>query len=998
MSNVQTATKAGLPQEEGPLALLISPTGFWNLHSLRLRRVHAEGEEYAGGDFIDSADSTADPAIGQLATHCMATQSDTLYKKAGKTYSTKKLFFEKANKTTRQYVTSIVEQHMMKAMTLAAQQGVHIFFAPKPGEWLRQTDELFFTSKPMAMHTAFVKTDNGLDYRLTLGNGIVPFEHHIRILCNNPSLFTIDNQLRTLEAGLGGKLLTPFIKKEVYHIPANMQSAYFRQFILKIVGKIDISAEGFEVDNRHPQGTAQLNLMPDISGNYTLQLSFKYDNTVFQAEEKREKNATLLDTGDSVTFACVWRDMAWERQIAHLLDVELHRPHSAPLQQIMAWLTANGPILSQHHIAIEQHTTHHYVIGEVRQTHDDHWAGDWFQLHVTLHFPDGTVMPLLQLRDAIVNGDNEVRLPSGNWFVIPDEWFAQYSAIMLFGRKKGNGILAFHRSQRVILPGAASVNAINSTDASASLTLDTTLPQGLKTSLRPYQRTGYQWMVDAFNQNVGCLLGDDMGLGKTVQAIAVILKYCESTTNRQQANHLLTQTDSTDALKDKTNGKKQEAIRQPSLFAEEEMTGQEYASVNTAETQQPCNNENIANALSDAVHKPIRQPVLVAAPSSVVFNWHDELQRFAPTLKVVVYTGTTRERTEKYPLLPFADVVLTSYPMLRNDIDKIARLHFSIAVYDEAHAFRNNTSLLYQAVTRLSADHNIALTGTPMANALNELWALMSVLNPCLLGDYDTFQRNFIHPIHANLNDAHTVILRRLVAPYFLRRLRSEVLDCLPERQDETVWCDMSEEQSSLYQEEQSRMRNLLLDPEQAKNRIMVLAAITRLRQLACCPALTGKNAASGKMEEVFSRLEQLHGTEHKVLLFSEFTRFLDVIAHEMDRRGWTYDMLTGQTKDRETVVKHFQQTPSCQFFLVSLKAGGEGLNLTQADYVFLLDPWWNQAAEEQAIARAHRSGQRHAVMVYRFISTGTLEEQILKVQDKKKDLVEAILQQEKQA
>lgn len=399
-----------------------------------------------------------------------------------------------------------------------------------------------------------------------------------------------------------------------------------------------------------------------------------------------------------------------------------------------------------------------------------------------------------------------------------------------------------------------------------------------------------------------------------------------------------------------------------------------------------------ASAQPDLRQKAGHRPVLVAAPSSVVFNWHDELRRFAPTLRVVEYTGNARERAAKQSLLAGADVVLTSYPMLRNDIGVLSRLSFAIAVYDEAHAFRNNTSMLYQAVLKIHADFPIALTGTPMVNALDELWTLMSVLNPALLGDYETFQDHFIHPINVNLQDEHTAILRKLVAPYFLRRLRGDVLDSLPERQDEQVWCDMTEAQAALYEEEQSKMRNLLMDAEQANNRIVVLAAITRLRRLACSPWLEQKEGDSGKVQEIFDRLEELRDTDHKVLLFSEFTSFLDVIAKEMENRGWTYDLLTGQSRDRETIVKHFQQTPSCQFFLVSLKAGGEGLNLTEADYVFLLDPWWNHAAEEQAIARAHRSGQRRSVMVYRFITRGSLEEQILKVQDRKDDLVKAII------
>ena len=993
------------------LALLISPLGFWNLYTLRLRHVHAEGEEFAGGDFIDKVDDIDDKEIRQLVELCLWTQSDNLFSKAGRNFNTKKAFFEKADKTTQRYVISQVDLHITEAVATASRLGVHIFFAPKPGEWLRQQDELHLNAEPLKLHAAFTKTDDGIDYRLTLGDDIIPSAHHTQILCNNPSLFVIDHSLRQLGEGLGGKLLTPFLKKEIYHIPASIQAKYFRQFILKIVKKIDISSDGFDVDNLHPQGKAVLMLQATTNGLYTLDTQFVYDTATFSSGDRREKSVTLHDDGKSVTFVCIWRNREWESSVTELLDNELHRPQTASLQEMTAWLTTHDAVLTQHDIETQQRTIHHYVIGEVERIHNDRWTGDWFQMHVTLIFPDGTQMVLTDFRDAIINGDREVRLPSGNWFVIPDEWYAQYSAAMLFGLMKSRGTLTFHRSQQTVLPTEDLLPPTQKAPAACDKEEKTLPPQGLKATLRPYQLLGYRWMLSHQHGGTGCLLGDDMGLGKTVQTIAVILHYFESSASAPTDDRSREDTTDNGLIKDAGNSEDQadysiirsdQVIRsdrvirsnhiirskptsppvQTSLFSEEEMSGRAAKAMPSASSSQP-----------DLRQQSGHRAVLVAAPSSVVFNWHDEFRRFAPSLRVVEYTGNARERAAKQSQLANADVVLTSYPMLRNDIGVLSRLSFAIAVYDEAHAFRNNTSLLYQAVLKIHADFPIALTGTPMVNALDELWTLMSVLNPALLGDYETFQNNFIHPINVNLQDEHTAILRKLVAPYFLRRLRGDVLDSLPERQDEQVWCDMTEAQAALYEEEQSKMRNLLMDAEQANNRIVVLAAITRLRRLACSPKLEHKEGDSGKVLEVFDRLEELRGTDHKVLLFSEFTSFLDVIAEEMKQRGWSYDMLTGQSRDREAIVKHFQQTPSCQFFLVSLKAGGEGLNLTEADYVFLLDPWWNHAAEEQAIARAHRSGQRRSVMVYRFITRGSLEEQIQKVQDKKDDLVKAIIQ-----
>jgi SNF2 family DNA or RNA helicase len=270
-------------------------------------------------------------------------------------------------------------------------------------------------------------------------------------------------------------------------------------------------------------------------------------------------------------------------------------------------------------------------------------------------------------------------------------------------------------------------------------------------------------------------------------------------------------------------------------------------------------------------------------------------------------------------------------------------------------------------------------------NNLTELWSLMNVLNPCLLGDARSFQQSFAGPIARQMETERRKLLRRLIAPYFLKRTKEEVLCDLPERQDEVVACQMTDEQTQRYVEELSMARNEWLDASVSESgrQIRMLAALMRLRQIA---------NGEGKLRVVFDMLDSLRPTQHKVLLFSEFVTLLQRVGDEMDRRGWTYTMLTGQTREREEVIRRFQQDAGCQFFLISLKAGGVGLNLTAADYVFMLDPWWNRAAEEQAIARAHRIGQQRSVFVYRFVAKDTLEEQILTLQDRKQTLIDSVM------
>ena len=403
------------------------------------------------------------------------------------------------------------------------------------------------------------------------------------------------------------------------------------------------------------------------------------------------------------------------------------------------------------------------------------------------------------------------------------------------------------------------------------------------------------------------------------------------------------------------------------LFSDEEMRG-----------------EPTVCSQKERLHLPYRTS-LVVAPASVVHNWRNELGRFAPSLSVMTYTGDTAKRKDKRTALMRWDVVLTTYRTLLNDIDLLSQNEFGIVVFDESQAFKTATSQIHQAVTRLQALHRMALSGTPVENNLQELWSLMNVLNPNLLGDARSFQDAFVNPIAVQMEDSRKDLLRRLIAPCFLKRTKEEVLSDLPERQDEVVVCAMTDEQTSRYTEELSKARNEWLDPTASSHgrQIHILAALQRLRQIA---------NGEGKMGVVFDYLENLRQTQHKVLIFSEYVTLLEQVGGEMTSRGWNYALLTGQTQNREQVIARFQQSSDCQFFLISLKAGGVGLNLTAADYVFLLDPWWNRAAEEQAIARAHRIGQQRSVFVYRFVSAGTLEEQILTLQDRKQSLIDSVM------
>lgn len=935
-------------------ALIIRPGEVFGFYAIQLREVTREHDVFFKARVVDSPDGLPTAELRRIVACCRWTLPETLYSKGGRTFATPKAFFQNASKSTVKYLAQQVGKHLAEAFALARSIGIGIWKDTLPGDPLEERKRLTFVDEPMPAHLQFTKTDDGIDYRLTLADGLVPMEHKVEVLSDKPPLFIIDREIRTFAEGTNGLVLKPFCGKGIIHIPQAHQSKYFRTFVLRMAYHNDIEAVGFEMKEEHPDPVTHLLLEKSVLGGYVLTPEFAYGDKRFKPDNRREKSIVLHDDGEQVDFVCIYRNREAERLVLQWLDDGLHMPKQGTQKVMAAWLTDHLQELRQRGVVVDQFGTRRYYIGDVSITQSTKALGDWFHIHVDLHFDNGMVVPMSALKDALCQGESEFQLPNGEWFVIPEGWFARYGALVLFGRRSTSGGISIHRNQQAMFPELDGEGR-----RSAPPAMDKTLPEGFRAQLRPYQKEGYEWLLAHMTEGAGCILGDDMGLGKTVQTIALMTKYHEATAHRRTGA---------------------EPGGQLGLFGDGEGAG-------------------------EADGRPPRFPVLVVAPASVVYNWRNELGRFAPALRVLVYAGSPAERKEKDKYIAGSDVVVTTYQTLRIDIDTLDRYHYAMAVFDEAQSFKNSSSLLYAAVRRVSTDFPLALSGTPIENSLEELWAIMNIVNSNLLGDRNTFAKQFLHPITANLLSTKTQLLKQLVAPFFLRRRKEDVLDNLPERQDETILCEMTPLQAERYEVEESSMRNLIFDNTRKLDNVHVLTAIGRLRQMACSPDLVspapgtaGKAGgptgleASGKMQALFEHLEQLRGTTHKALLFSDYARFLDLVAAEMDQREWKYAMLTGSTANREQVIAGFQDDQECQFFLITLKAGGVGLNLTEADYVFLLDPWWNIAAEEQAISRAHRMGQRRAVFVYRMITSGTLEEEIQHVQNHKQSVIDAVL------
>jgi superfamily II DNA or RNA helicase len=393
-----------------------------------------------------------------------------------------------------------------------------------------------------------------------------------------------------------------------------------------------------------------------------------------------------------------------------------------------------------------------------------------------------------------------------------------------------------------------------------------------------------------------------------------------------------------------------------------------------------------------------RPPFLVVAPTSVVANWVLEARKFTPHLQVASVGQTAKKR--KSPVaeaVDGADVVVTSYAVMRLDIDEFAGLEWAGAVFDEAQFMKNNQAKTHRAARRLEAPFRLAITGTPMENSLNDVWSLAAITSPGLFPDAKRFKEDYVRPIESGEDPARMDRLRSRLRPFMLRRTKDLVAADLPEKQEQVLTVELEPAHRRLYdtvlQRERKQVLGLLGEFE--KNRFAIFRSLTLLRMLALDPGIVSEYADSGigssKLGVLMSHLGEISDEGHRALVFSQFTSYLHTVAAELEANGIDYVYLDGSTKDRTKVIEAFREG-SAPVFLISLKAGGFGLTLTEADYVFLLDPWWNPAAENQAVDRTHRIGQTRRVMVYRLVAENTIEEKVLALQTKKAELFTALM------
>lgn len=589
----------------------------------------------------------------------------------------------------------------------------------------------------------------------------------------------------------------------------------------------------------------------------------------------------------------------------------------------------------------------------VKVTASDSASNDWFDLGIEITV-EGTVIPFVDVFTALATGQDRLLLPDHSFLSLDhpafeklrnllaeaealSEWSPENPQISRYQAGLWAELDELANETVEAEQWQSSVRALSGIEPITEVAP----PVGLQAQLRQYQLEGYRWLVFLWVHGLGGILADDMGLGKTIQTLALI----------------------------------------------------EHARSSGGEAGVGTGTQGDAEA-GDA---QTRRPFLVVAPTSVVGNWRLEAEKFTPGLRVAVIDATTKKRKSSLDEeIAGADLVITSYAVLRLDAEAFGALDWAGLILDEAQFVKNSAARVHQVARSISAPFRLAITGTPMENSLNDLWSLTSITSPGLFPSKAKFREEFVKPIESGEAPEKMARLRARIKPFMLRRQKELVAAELPAKQEQVLTVELESRHRKLYdtvlQRERKKLLGLLGDMD--KNRFAIFRSLTLLRMLALDPAIVDESpdeVPSSKLDALLDHLGDIVAEGHRTLVFSQFTSFLSRIASHLDERGIEHAYLDGSTRQRGKVIESFRKG-SAPVFLISLKAGGFGLTLTEADYVFLMDPWWNPATEAQAIDRTHRIGQTKNVMVYRLVSEGTIEEKVVALQQKKAELFSTLM------
>ncbi|PID87730.1 MAG: hypothetical protein CSB06_03580 [Bacteroidia bacterium] len=862
--------------------------------------------------------------------------------------------------TNSEYIATrirpFIEQKIEQIIHIIRTCNIPLYVRDEAYTTIYDTDQITLRKDPANIIFNIRRTDNGTFYNLSAKYNrreIQLYKTPALILINKPAYLLINSSLHYFQ-DIDAKKLLPFFSKKNIFIPQSIEKKWFESFAKSAIKNFEVNASGFVVEEKHfdPQTEAVLN--EDFTGQYVIMLYFRYGEKKYAASAR--KDYYLEFDKENFSFIKYMRTPEIEKKIIeeilenspleYVKDGFFKIKNNTDTNKNEALLKALPAITNLFKILnikfIQNIPDKQYFTGDISPQISLGENKDWFDVNGTVQFGEFQI-PFIKLRNHLLEKNKEYELPDGSIALLPDEWFEKYTHLFLFGQKKGHTLTLSKTHIRHIessgikgLPLAMKENFMHLIKYKE---YEVAPPKNIRATLRPYQKDGLQWMYLLQKNNMGGCLADDMGLGKTLQTITLLQKTINETA--------------------------------PLL----------------PPAPSPATSMNLQN-MFDFAEAP-KKASLIVMPVSLIHNWKEEIKKFAPNLKVLEYRGLNRERY--LPHFKRYDIILAGYTVVRNDIEQLQNYEFLYLILDESQAIKNAGSKTYKAITHIVSDYRMALTGTPIENSLSDLWSQMNFLNKGMLGTRKFFKEMFINPIEKMQAEEQAEKLKNMIAPFILRRTKKQVLKELPPLTEQTVFCENTPEQKKYYEKEKSKMRNQFLGIGDKKNELslIMLSALTKLRLISNHPVLFDADyqGESGKFCEVIRMLESLISGDAKVLIFSSFVKHLHLLADYLKEHKIKYSELTGASKERDKIIDQFQKDPKNQVFLISIKAGGTGLNLTQASYVFILDPWWNPAVERQAVSRAHRMGQDKKVTVYKFISAGTVEEKIIALQEKKKEL-----------
>ena len=839
-----------------------------------------------------------------------------------------------------------IERRLVRIVENLKNSGIELYFKDSPKQ-VYCSERIAIQQEPAGAVFNFIRTPSEFKYYLSISH----LQSEIKltnkagiILVNEPCHLIMDNKLFVFN-DIDGKKLSPFFRNDYVNVPKSREKDYMEKFVLNTIKKFKVNCTGFSIVEEFSKPAKLLSLEADLQYHPVLKLCFDYGNKqIFYAGQDVEVSASLSEQDDQYVFYKLTRDRAAEQQaIEYLNSLGISNNATAffriqteegdtpgdQMGDLVNWLNDHENELKQEAFIITQtFFEKKYYTNSINLQSTFNIKKDWFDVYAEVVLGEYSI-PFIRFRKYILSNNREYILPNGDVVILPKEWFTRYSDLFYFSKSDGDHFLL----KQIHLP---------------------VLQETFKGFNKDYV-TPLMDLYESSSARENVAVPDVNTTLRPYQVEGFAWMYW-------LFQHKL-----------------------GACLADDMGLGKTIQTLVLL--------KKVIESYDAGADIPAS---LIVLPASLVHNWYNEVQKFTPDLKVLKYIGSGRliELAEfgKYHL------ILTTYGVIRNEFDMLREYEFFYIILDESQTIKNPDSKIFAAITELKAKYRLVLTGTPIENSLTDLWSQIEFLNPGILGDLGFFRQYFVIPIEKEGDEKKRDKLKRIIQPFILRRTKQEVAPDLPALTEQVRFCSMSENQKALYEEEKSKVRNEILHNIEEfgveKSAILMINALTRLRQIANHPVMIDKTyqSDSGKFEEVAISLENMFQENHKVLIFSSFVKHLELFRHFFEEKGWLFSMLTGETRNREEVVNDFQNNTENRFFLISLKAGGLGLNLTAADYVFLLDPWWNPASEMQAINRAHRIGQKNKVFVYRFISAETIEEKIIKLQERKSELAEIFI------